>query len=72
MSYYDRCRYVTYHYRDETSPYDPKGQWDGADSYWRDYKVKVPRMLLQYSKEAKDMKPLFNWIEKNQDKDIWR
>lgn len=72
MSYYDGYRYVTYRYRDETSPYDPKGEWNGSDTYERDYVVRVPRMLLHTCKEAKDMKPLFNWIEKNEGKDIWR
>lgn len=70
---YDNDRiYATHTWRDETSSFDPKGQWSGGDSYWRYYSARVPRRMLEKAEAASDFSTIIEWIEKNEDKEIWR
>lgn len=70
MSRYDNDRiYADYGFTDETSQFDPLGQWQGgSECYLRDYRVRVPRRML----DRGDRDEITTWIENNNDKPIWR
>jgi len=73
MNIYNSKRYVTFSWEDETSQFDPKGIWSpGCEYYFRTYKVRVPAKMYQRMVNTGEEKEIFDWIERNEDKEIWR
>jgi hypothetical protein len=74
MSRYDNDKiYATYTWTDETSSFDPEGRWSGgSDAYWRDYRARVPRKMLERAEATHDFETVKVWIDNNSEKPIWR
>jgi hypothetical protein len=66
-------RYATYEFVDETHSSDPLGRWDGADSYYRTYRCRVPRTLLAraIARGGAHQDALRDWILAHEDRGIW-
>lgn len=71
---YDSPRYVDYSWEDETSSFDPQGQWQGgAEYYSRTYRCRVPKKMLELAEKTGDYCTLNNWIEAHEGPSgIWR
>lgn len=65
-------RYVDFEFDDETSGFDPKGEWQGGSEYYkRTYRCRVPRGLLEKANVTGEDSDLIQWIENHTDDGIW-
>jgi len=73
-SRYDNDRiYADFAYTDETHAGDAGGNWNGADTYTRRYRCRVPRKLLEKATTKGDFTPVYDWLESKQDvREVWR
>ena len=70
--FYQSARYVDFEYDDETSAFDPNGEWQsGSEYYKRTYRCRVPRGLLMKAQASNDYSRLMVWIDEHADKAIW-